>query len=101
MAKYHRFTNSNSNDNDLIAPPLSGQTWTSFLTNDANYNEGLIFNNGAQPMITYLFGPFEKGATDDYVLYTDNSAELLVSGKGYRAATTAANGEALILQEPL
>jgi hypothetical protein len=52
-------------------------------------------------MNTYLFGPFEKGATDDYVLYTDNSAELLVSGKGYRAATTAANGEALILQEPL
>lgn len=47
-------------------------------------------------MTTYLFGPFEKGATDDYVLYTDNSAELLVSGKGYRAATTATNGEALI-----
>lgn len=95
-AKYHRFTNSNSNDNDLIAPPLSGQTWTSFLTNDANYNESLIFNNGVQPMTTYLFGPFEKGATDDYVLYTDNSAEFLVSGKGYRAATTATNGEALI-----
>jgi hypothetical protein len=94
--KYHRFTNSQSNDNDLIAPPLSGQTWSSFLTSDSSYNEGLIFNNGVQPLTTYLFGPFEKGTTDDYVLYTDNSTALLVSGKGYRSATNTVNGEALI-----
>ena len=95
-AKYHRFTNSQSNGNDLIAPPLSGQTWSSFLSNDSNYNEGIIFNNGVQPMTTYLFGPFEKGATDNYVLYDDNSLELLVSGKGYRTATNTGNGAALI-----
>ncbi|MFC0604891.1 T9SS type A sorting domain-containing protein [Winogradskyella pulchriflava] len=95
-AKYHRFTNSQSNGNDLIAPPLVGQTWSSFLTSDTNYNEGLIFNNGVQPMTTYLFGPFEKAGTDDYVLYKDDSIELLVSGTGYRVATNTGNGEALI-----
>ncbi|MEM5565089.1 T9SS type A sorting domain-containing protein [Psychroserpens sp. AS72] len=95
-AKYHRFTNSQSNNNDLIAPPLSGQTWSSFLTSDTNYNEGLIFNNGVQPMTTYLFGPFEKGITDDYLLYNDNSSEVLVSGKGYRTASNTVNGDALI-----
>lgn len=95
-AKYHRFTNSQSNDNDLIAPPLSGQSWSSFLTSDTNYNESLIFNNGVQPMTTYLFGPFEKGSTDDYLLYDDNSSEVLVSGKGYRSATNTGNGDTLI-----
>ncbi|WP_052172400.1 glycine-rich protein [Psychroserpens jangbogonensis] len=95
-AKYHRYTNAQSNGNDLIAPPLSGQSWSSFLTNDANYNEGLIFNNGVQPLTTYLFGPYEKENTDDYVLYNDNSDAQLVSGKGYRTATNTANGEALI-----
>ncbi|WP_431133975.1 T9SS type A sorting domain-containing protein [Psychroserpens mesophilus] len=94
-AKYHRFTNSQSNGNDLVAPPLSGQTWSSFLTSDSNYNEGLIFNNGLQPTTTYLFGPFEKGTTDDYLLYDDNSLDVLVSGKGYRTATTTVNGDTL------
>ncbi|EDP71716.1 hypothetical protein FBALC1_04492 [Flavobacteriales bacterium ALC-1] len=94
--KYHRYTNSQANGNDLIAPPLSGQSWTSFLTNDANHNEGLIYNNGANPVTTYLFGPFEKGATDDYILYNDNSSEFLISGKGYRSATNTVNGDALI-----
>lgn len=95
-AKYHRFTNAQSNGNDLIAPPLSGQSWSSFLTSDTNYNEGLIFNNGMQPNTTYLFGHYEKGDTDDYVLYDDNSSEVLISGRGYRAATNTGNGEALI-----
>lgn len=94
-AKYHRFTNSQSNGNDLIAPPLAGQTWSSFLTSDANYNEGVIFNNGVQPTTTYLFGPFEKGATDDYLLYDDNSTEVLVTGRGYRAATNTGTGATL------
>ncbi len=94
--KYHRYTNAQTNGNDLIAPPLSGQSWTSFLTSDASNNEGLIFNNGVDPITTYLFGPFEKGTIDDYVLYNDNSSELLVSGKGYRSGTNTISGDALI-----
>lgn len=93
--KYHRFTNSQTNGNDLIAPPLSGQTWSSFLSSDSNYNEGLIFNNGSEPTTTFLFGPFEKGTTDDYVLFDDNSSDELTTGKGYRTATNTGTGAAL------
>lgn len=94
--RYHRYTNTQSNGNDLIAPPLSGQSWTSFLTSDANYNADIIYNNGVDPVTTYLFGPFEKGSTDDYVLYNDNSSAFLESGKGYRSATNTPNGDPLI-----
>lgn len=94
--KYHRYTNAQVNGNDLIAPPLSGQSWTSFLTSDSNYNAGLIFNNGASPVTTYLFGAFEKSTTDNYVLFNDNTTEQLTSGKGYRSATNTVNGDPLI-----
>jgi hypothetical protein len=96
--KYHRYTNNQTNGNDLISPPLSGQSWTSFLTSDSNHNSNLIFNNGATPVTTYLFGPFEKGTTDNYILYDDNTSEQLVSGKGYRSATNTVNGDALIFK---
>ncbi|WP_243473834.1 T9SS type A sorting domain-containing protein [Winogradskyella sp. MH6] len=100
-AKYHRYANSESNDRDLIAPPLTGQSWTSFLANDNNYNSNILFNNGVEPPNTvYLFGPFEKGNTDDYLVYNYNTTETLDSGKGYRVATNTstneANGEPLI-----
>jgi hypothetical protein len=99
--KYHRYTNSELNDRDLIAPPLSGQSWTSFLTNENNYNANILFNNGAVPPNTiYLFGPFEKGNVDDYVVYNHDTTETLSSGRGYRAATNTptgeGNGEALV-----
>ncbi|MBT8324567.1 MAG: DUF839 domain-containing protein, partial [Winogradskyella sp.] len=48
--KYERFVNAQTNRNDLIAPPLDGQTWSDFLTTDSdknNPNERNIFNNGA------------------------------------------------------
>ncbi|GAB4156068.1 MAG: hypothetical protein Tsb0033_06200 [Winogradskyella sp.] len=99
--RYHRYTNSELNGRDLIAPPLSGQSWNSFLTNDSNHNADLLFNNGnAPPNTTYLFGPFEKGDTDDYLVYNHSATETLSSGRGYRAATNTAtdegNGEALV-----
>jgi len=94
--RYYRYTNSQTNGNDLIAPPLSGQSWSSFLTSDANYNSNIIFNNGVDPITTYLFGPFERRSTDDYILFNDSSSELLVSGKGYRSATNTINGDPLI-----
>ncbi|OZV68145.1 T9SS type A sorting domain-containing protein [Winogradskyella aurantia] len=100
-AKYHRYTNANLNRNDLIAPPLAGQTWSSFLTSDGNYNANILFNDGvAIPNTQYLFGPFEKGTTDDYVIYNYNDVETLTLGRGYRAATNTpeidGNGEPLI-----
>lgn len=100
-SKYHRYTNSELNDRDLIAPPLSGQSWTSFLTNDNNYNANILFNNGiTPPNTTYLFGPFEKGTTDEYLVYNYNTVEILSSGRGYRVATNTSiddgYGEALV-----
>ena len=99
--KYHRYTNANLNRNDLISPPLAGQSWTSFLTSDSNYNADILFNNGvAVPNTTYLFGPFEKGITDDYLVYDYNDSETLFPSKGYRVATNTptieGNGEPLI-----
>ena len=99
--KYHRYTNSELNDRDLIAPPLTGQSWTSFLTNNNDYNANILFSNGiALPNTTYLFGPFEKGNTDDYLVYNYNTVETLASGRGYRVATNTptedGNGEALV-----
>lgn len=99
--KYHRYTNSELNGRDLIAPPLSGQSWTSFLTNDNNHNSGILFNNGnAPPNTTYLFGHFEKDDTDDYLVYNYSDAQTLSSGRGYRVATNTptdeGNGEVLI-----
>ncbi|WP_370391138.1 T9SS type A sorting domain-containing protein [uncultured Winogradskyella sp.] len=93
--KYHRYTNANlsGNGNDLIAPPLAGQTWSSFLTNDSNHNANTLLNDGvAVPNTQYLFGPFEKGATDDYIIYNHSDDVTLLSGIGYRAGTNTAQG---------
>jgi hypothetical protein len=54
----------------------------------------------ALPNTSYLFGPFEKGSTDNYVAYTHNTIETLSSGRGYRVATNTpsieGDGEPLI-----
>ena len=88
--KYERFVNANSGGNDLISPPLSGQTWADFLASDTNVSD--LLNNGSANPTTYAFGPFDKTA-DDYVNYTNSQSDLdnlnLVSGKGYRAATVS------------
>ncbi|MDY2588191.1 BspA family leucine-rich repeat surface protein [Winogradskyella aquimaris] len=99
--RYHRYTNAQLNRNDLISPPLSGQSWSSFLTNDNNHNAAILFNDGVDiPNTTYLFGPFEKGATDDYIVYNYQDNVTLISGRGYRSATNTqqvnGNGEPLI-----
>lgn len=98
--KYHRYTNSELNGRDLIAPPLSGQSWESFLTDDNSYNTNILYNNGVElPNTTYLFGHFEKGITDNYLVYNHNTIENLYSGRGYRVSTNTpigeGNGEAL------
>ncbi|WP_400079167.1 FG-GAP-like repeat-containing protein [Winogradskyella sp. R77965] len=85
IVKYERFVNSNSLGNDLISPPLSGQTWANFLLSDTNATD--ILNDGNDNPRTYLFGPFDK-SVDWYVNYTDDITANLNSGTGYRTATT-------------
>ncbi len=78
--KYNRHVTSNAGGNDLIAPPVSGEAFTSFITNNSN-----IFANAGETL--YLFGPFEK-PVNDYQLFTNVEAVNLEAGTGYRAAST-------------
>jgi hypothetical protein len=77
---YHRHANSNLNGNDLIAPPVSGEVFTDFLSNNTN-----VFANGDQTV--FLFGDFEK-PVNEYMLYTNSESATLDAGTGYRAAST-------------
>jgi uncharacterized repeat protein (TIGR03806 family) len=86
VIKYERFVNANIAGNDLISPPLSGETWTDFLNSGANATD--LLNNGNNNPRTYLFGPFDK-TTGSYINYTDADAATLHSGVGYRAGTFA------------
>ena len=82
---YHRYVNSNGGGNDLITPPLDGQTWASFLATGSNSSD--LFDDGLVGPTTYAFAPFDKTASD-YVNYDSSSSETLESGRtGYRAAT--------------
>ena len=82
--KYERYVNANSGGNDLISPPLSGETWASFLASDTNAAD--LLDNGLTSPTTYAFAPFNK-PSNVYVNYTDATAATLESGTGYRAAT--------------
>ena len=84
VVKYERYVNSNTGGNDLISPPLSGQTFESFLASGTNADN--ILNDGNTDIRTYLFGPFDK-TESSYVNYTDDVFTTLESGKGYRAGT--------------
>jgi hypothetical protein len=84
--KYQRFVNANSVGNDLISPPLSGETWTDFLSSDTNATD--LLDDGNTSPTTYAFSPFDK-TVDDFVNYTDATSATLDSGIGYRAGTNA------------
>lgn len=88
--KYERYVNANSQGNDLISPPLSGQTWSDFL--NSNNNAAKLMEYGNTSPTTYVFGPFDK-SVDSYLQYTSNTSATLNSGIGYRAGTE--NGETL------
>ena len=77
---YNRHVNSNANGNDLISPPFSGETFTSFIGNNSN-----IVSNAGETL--YLFGPFDK-TSSDYVTYSNTESSTLQAGIGYRAAST-------------
>ncbi len=77
---YNRHVNSVANGNDLVAPPVSGQIFTDFLSDNTN-----IHSNTAQTL--YLFGPFEK-PTNEYQIYSNTESAQLNLATGYRAAST-------------
>lgn len=78
--KYNRHVTSNAEGNDLISPPVSGEVFTSFISNNTN-----IFSNSGQTL--YLFGPFEK-PLNDYTLFSNIETSTLDVAQGYRAAST-------------
>ena len=84
--KYERYVNANSGGNDLISPPLEGETWANFLLSDTNADD--LLDNGQTSPTTYAWAPFDK-SVGAYVNYTDATAATLTSGTGYRAATDA------------
>ncbi|WP_456438100.1 M14 family zinc carboxypeptidase [Psychroserpens sp.] len=78
--KYNRHVASNADGNDIISPPVSGESFTSFISNNSN-----ILANSGQTI--YLFGPFEK-PTNDYQLFSNVETANLEAAKGYRTAST-------------
>jgi hypothetical protein len=84
--RYERYVNANSGGNDLISPPLSGETWTNFLISGTNAAD--LLDDGNTSPTTYAFGPFDK-ATGNWVNYTDAISATLNSGTGYRAGTAS------------
>lgn len=81
--KYHRFVNSNTNGNDLIAPPVNGESFSDFTANNSN-----IYMNAAETL--YLFGHFDK-STGDYLTYSTSDVLNLEAARGYRTASTNAS----------
>ncbi len=79
---YERHVNQTaaSGGNDLITPPVTGQSFTDFIAN----NDNIVSNTGNT---LYLFGPFDK-TLGSYVTYGSTESATLSSGVGYRAATT-------------
>ncbi|WP_422107521.1 T9SS type A sorting domain-containing protein [Winogradskyella sp.] len=79
---YRRHVNqtASSGGNDLISPPVSGETFDNLLASNGN-----IVANGDSSQ--YLFGPFDK-TSGTYQTYASTETVALTSGTGYRAATT-------------
>ncbi|WP_296316866.1 lamin tail domain-containing protein, partial [Winogradskyella sp. UBA3174] len=79
---YNRHVNAtaSTSGNDLITPPVTGQTFDTFI--NANPN---VVSNGTNTL--FLFGPFNK-TTGAYVTYSNTETAVLTPGVGYRAGTT-------------
>ena len=79
-AEYRRFTASSAT-RDLVSPPVSGQAFNAFATdNSGKIAEGTITSGNL------MYGPFDK-STGLYVEYAASDVTSLDSKKGYRAGT--------------
>lgn len=74
--------NDNSDDNDLVSAPVSGQTFGAFSGNSDNTN---LLEAGT----LRAFAPFDK-SSGAYVNYdtSANANTIIAAGNGYRAATS-------------
>ncbi|WP_299272343.1 GEVED domain-containing protein [uncultured Psychroserpens sp.] len=82
---YRRYVNTTASvgGNDLVAPPVFGESFFDFRMSNAN----IVSNTGNT---LFLFGPFDK-ITDTYLLYSDVETAPMYAGTGYRAASTDAS----------
>nr|WP_321233007.1 GEVED domain-containing protein [uncultured Psychroserpens sp.] len=76
----HTNTTSSTGGNDLIAPPVFGESFMDFRADNPN----IVSNTGNT---LFLFGPFDK-VTDTYLLYSNTETAPMYAGTGYRAAST-------------
>ena len=83
--QYRRYVNTtgSTSGNDLIAPPVFGESFMDFRASNTN-----IVSNPGNTL--FLFGPFDK-VTDTYQLYSNTETAAMYSGKGYRAASDNAS----------
>ena len=78
------YTNDGTtNDNDLITPPLNNQSLNDFVVN----NSGKLLTQGASPVI-YALAPYNNN-TGSYDNYTSAISTTLLSGNGYRMASSS------------
>ena len=81
-AEYRHHTGTLTNT-DLVSPPVSGQTFASFATN----NVGKIPDGSITPA-NLKYGPLDK-TTGAYVEYAATDATILGAGQGYRAGSVS------------
>ncbi|MBU2929972.1 T9SS type A sorting domain-containing protein [Winogradskyella psychrotolerans] len=74
--------------NDLIAAPLSGLSFDTFIALGSPTNASKLATNGTH----YAFGPYNNASgTTAYEIFEVAATTALESGKGYRAATTTSD----------
>ncbi|MGB2173558.1 MAG: T9SS type A sorting domain-containing protein [Flavobacteriaceae bacterium] len=79
-AEYRRFTASSAT-RDLVSPPVSGQAFNTFATDNSGKIAAGTITSG-----NLMYGPFDK-STGLYVEYSATATTPLDSKKGYRAGT--------------
>ena len=79
-AEYRHFTASSAT-RDLVSPPVSGQSFASFVTD----NSGKIANGTITPA-NLMYGPLNN-AIGTYVEYAATDTSILTAAKGYRAGS--------------
>ncbi len=93
---YNRWVNqvgtTSTRGNDLVSPPVSGELWGDFLTDNGIGGTEALAGNGVpyNTSTAFAFGPYNKstGLFENYTTSTDVNLEI-TSGVGYRAATTS------------
>jgi hypothetical protein len=76
-------TGTVTGNNDLVSPPLSGQSFGAFRTENSNLASGTI---GGIP--AFLFGPFDTTSGSYLTFGLNDDSEILEAGKGFRTGST-------------